>query len=150
MSMEICVLSDAQLGSIAEWQHAINVEGFPLRLSSDKPLANLAGFLPAHLNDKLSGFECHFIQLSDITSTYPEIEFGHAWKYAMALNWIGNFNEMQAAWMAAAAYARATNGIVFDEEAGQLYDGAQATQAVQDMVREIPNLEAMIRDLTQR
>src|SRR4029077_9200128 len=150
MSMEICVLSDAQLRSIAEWQQAINLEGFPLRLSSDKALANHIGFLPAYLNDKLSGFECHFTQPSDVASTYPEIDFGHAWKYAMALNWIGDFNEMQAAWMAAAAYARATNGIVFDEEAGQLYDGAQAAQAVQDIVREIPNLEAMIRDLIRR
>src|SRR5258707_7617234 len=133
-----------------EWQHAINVEGFPLRLSSDKPLANLAGFLPAHLNDKLSGFECHFIQLSDITSTYPEIEFGHAWKYAMALNWIGDFNEMQAAWMAATAYARATNGIVFDEEAGQLYDGVQAAQAGPEIVRDITKILELSSDTTPR
>jgi hypothetical protein len=148
--MEICVFSDAQLSSIVEWQNAINLEGFPLRLSSDKPLANHSGFLPVYLNDNLSGFECQFVQPSDIATTYPEIEFGRAWKYAMALNWIGSFKEMQAAWMAAAAYARATDGIVFDEEAGQLYDGERAAQAVQDIVREIPNLEAMIRDLTRR
>jgi len=150
MSMEMCVLSDTQLGSIAEWQGAIDVEGFPLRLSYDKQLGQVGGFLPAYLNEKLTGFECWHREVADITSTYPEIEFGRPWKYAMAFIWGGDFNEMQAAWIAATAYAHATGGIVFDEEQGQLYDAAQAAQAVHDMVREIPNLEAMIRDLTQR
>ena len=35
MSMEICVFSDRILGSIAEWQQAIDAEGLPLRLSGD-------------------------------------------------------------------------------------------------------------------
>jgi hypothetical protein len=150
MSMEICVLSDVQLGSIAAWQKAIDVEGFPLRLSYDKPLAQVGGFLPAYLNDNLTGFECRQRELADITSTYPEIEFGRVWKCALVFIWGGDFNEMQAAWMAATAYARATGGIVFDEEQGQLYDAAQAAQIVHEIVREIPNLEAMIRDLTRR
>jgi hypothetical protein len=34
MSMEIYVLSDERLGSIAEWQHAIDVDNFTLELSA--------------------------------------------------------------------------------------------------------------------
>jgi hypothetical protein len=147
MSMEICVLSDVRLSSIAEWRRALDVEGFPLRLSYDKPLVQFSGFLPAYLNDKLTGFECHHIEPSEIVSTYPEIQFGHPWKYVITFIWIGDFSEMQAAWMAVTAYARATAGVIFDEESGQLYAPPQAAQAVQDIVREIPKLEAMMRDL---
>jgi hypothetical protein len=150
MSMEICVLSDVRLSSVDEWQKAIDGEGFPLRLSYDKPLTQAGGFLPAYLNDKLTGFECRQRELADITSTYPEIKFGRVWKCVLAFIWGGDFNEMQAAWMAATAYARVTGGIIFDEEQGQLYDAAQAAQTVHEIVREIPNLEAMIRDLTRR
>ena len=32
MAMEMYVLSDGQLGSIEEWQAAIDAEGFPLKL----------------------------------------------------------------------------------------------------------------------
>jgi len=39
MSMQICVFSDRTLGSIAEWQQAIDAEGFRLRLSDDVPQA---------------------------------------------------------------------------------------------------------------
>jgi hypothetical protein len=150
MSMEICVLSDVRLSSVDEWQKAIDGEGFSLRLSYDKPLAQVGGFLPAYLNDKLTGFECRQRDLADITSAYPEIKFGRVWKCVLVFIWGGDFNEMQAAWMAATAYARATGGIIFDEEQGQLYDAAQAAQTVHEIVREIPNLKAMIRDLTRR
>ena len=43
MSMEICVLSDARLASIAEWQISIEAERFPLRLPQEEPLAESGG-----------------------------------------------------------------------------------------------------------
>jgi hypothetical protein len=45
MSMTICVLADSQLGSVAEWQKAIDAEGFPLLLSDADPTRNLAARL---------------------------------------------------------------------------------------------------------
>ena len=147
MSMQICVLSDTQLNSISEWQRAIDAQGFPLRLSNDELLAQVRGFLPAYLAEKRTGFECHHLKPSDVMSTYPGINFGHAWKYAIAFLWIGDFNEMQAAWMAATAYACATAGVVFDEQGGALLEPLQALQAVQDIQRDLPKLEAMMRDV---
>ena len=82
--------------------------------------------------------------------TYPGINFGQAWTCGMAFIWIGDFNEMQAAWMAAAAYARATAGIVLDEDAVQLLTPPQALQAVRDMVRDMPKLEAAMRKMKER
>jgi hypothetical protein len=50
---QIFVLSDRRLGAIAEWQQAIDAEGFDLRLFED-----LSGHLPAHRGEQHAGFEC--------------------------------------------------------------------------------------------
>ncbi len=42
MSMELYVLSDRSLTSIAEWQLAIDSSGFPLRLSAAVRLVQIA------------------------------------------------------------------------------------------------------------
>jgi len=49
--------------------------------------------------------------------------------------------------MAAAAYAKATNGVVFDEEAGKIRSAADAQTVVGDIEREMPEMEALLRDL---
>jgi hypothetical protein len=148
--MQICVLSDAGLSAIAEWQKSIDAEGFPLRLDYDKPLAEVQGFLPANLNGIRTGFECHHVKPSYVIDTYPEINFDHAWRYVLAFIWIGDFNEMRAAWMAATAYALATAGVVFDENAGQLLTGPQAAQAVRQIERDMPKLEAKLLKMKEQ
>jgi hypothetical protein len=116
MSMQICVFSDTQLNATSEWQQAIDAASLPLRLSYEKPLAQAAGFLPGYLAGKLTGFEYRRRDPKDISSTYPNIHFGHNWKFVAVFIWGADLNEMQAAWMAAAAYAMATEGILFDEQ----------------------------------
>jgi hypothetical protein len=138
MSMEICVLSDAQLNSMSEWQHVIDAEGFLLRLSSRRPFPELAGFLPSHLRDERTGFECHHVPAKEMIETYADIDFKHKWKYALVFVWGGNNRAMKAAWMAATAYARATAGIVFDPQAGQLFSAAEALEVVKDNERVMP------------
>jgi hypothetical protein len=56
MSMELHVLSDRPLNSVAEWQRAIDREGFQLRLSSDIQFATASGMLPVTLEGKQTGF----------------------------------------------------------------------------------------------
>ena len=55
MAMEIFALSDRRLNSIAEWQRAIDDEGFPFppRLSADVLVGQLSGFLPARYDGVL-------------------------------------------------------------------------------------------------
>ncbi len=150
MSMEICVLSDTKLNSISEWQQAIDVEGFALQLSRDGQFTELNGFLPSILRDKQTGFECYHVSPRELFDTYDNIQFGREWKYALELVWGGNFTEMQAACMAATAYARATSGIVFDPQASQLLTASQAFEVVQDNERVLPQLEARARELRNR
>lgn len=128
MAMELWVLSDKQLSSIAEWQAAINAEGFPLTLSDERPLDKVNGFLPARLRGQPAGFECGHWPAAEFMRDMSTITFDRAWKYVLALRWRANFNELRAAWIAASAYARATEGIVFDDQEGKIRDAAEAAE----------------------
>lgn len=137
MTMQIYVLSDVRLKSISEWQNAIGREGFPLLLDDEDPreLSEITCFVSAILEQKRTGFECYH--------SYG-VRFDRDWKYVLELVWGGDFTEMQAATMAATAYARATSGIVFDPQAGQFLTASKAFEAVQEDARilaELPELK---------
>lgn len=132
MAMEIFALSDRQLNSVAEWQRAIDGESFPFppRLSDGVSFANMSGFLPVWYDGAQCGFECDHWALQSIMDDYPEIAFGHPWKYALAFRFGIRRGELECAWMAATSYARATRGIVFDTEEGRLFRPDEAAQLV--------------------
>lgn len=133
MSMELMIFSDRQLGSIQEWQATIDAEGFPLRLSSDVILDRISGFFPMHLRGELTGFECYHEDPGEIIATNPDLGIDHPWKFVLHLVWLGSkWNELIAAWMAATAYARATDGIIIDGEDWKIYNPAQARAVVDD------------------
>ena len=75
------------------------------------------------------------------------VNFGHEWKHVLAFRWGSNLNQVPAVWMAATAYAKATNGVVFDEEGGKIRSAADAQTVVGDVEREMPEMEALLRDL---
>jgi hypothetical protein len=133
MAMELWVLSDKQLGSIAEWQAAINAEGFPLTLSDERPIDKVNGFLPARLRGQPTGFECSHWPAAEFMRDMSTIDFGHAWTHVLALRWRADFDELRAAWIAGSAYARATSGITFDDQEGKIRN---ATAAVETARRE--------------
>jgi hypothetical protein len=131
MAMELWVLSDKKLNSIAEWQSAIDAEGFALQLSDGTSFGELNGFLPAHLRGRSTGFECNHWPASAFMHEMQEMlgtDFGHDWTYVLAFRWRGDFNELRAAWIAGAAYAQATGGIVFDDQEGKLRSAVEARE----------------------
>ena len=73
----------------------------------------------------------------------PGVDFGHEWKHVLAFRWGGNLNQVPAVWMAATAYAKATNGVVFDDEQGKISSAADARTVVNDVEREMPEIEAI-------
>jgi hypothetical protein len=134
MAMELQILSDRRLSTIGEWQNAIAAESFRLQLSDKTVLDAVDGFLPSHLDGKLTGFECNFWDAHEVMAEHPGVDFGRDWKYALALRWLGSKrDEMLAAWMAATAYARATDGVVFDELDGKIRAASQALEIVRDL-----------------
>ena len=72
MSMEIYVMSERRLGSIAEWQQAIDAEGFDLRLDASRPFEKLSGHLPAQRGDQHAGFECDHWKPADVLEAFAE------------------------------------------------------------------------------
>lgn len=147
MAMELFVLSDALLRSTADWQTAIDGEDYPLRLNGNRPIEALQGFLPALLRNTKTGFECNLCPADEFMRERPGVDFGHEWKRVLAFRWGGNLNQVPAVWMAATAYAKATNGVVFDDVQGKIYSATDARTVVNDVEREMPAMEAMLRDL---
>ncbi len=147
MAMELFVLSDKQLNSVADWQTAIDGEGYPLRLEASAPVEALKGFLPATLRDTKTGFECNPWPAAEFMHE-AGVKFDHEWRHVLAFRWGGNLSQVPAVWMAAAAYAKATDGVVLDEE-GKISTAAEARSVVEQVEREMPQIEAMLRNITQ-
>ena len=146
MSMELYILSDTRLASIAEWQRAIDAEGFALRLSAAVPFDQLSGGLAAMLGEKRTGFECDHWDAAVVMEEAPEIEFGHPWKYALAFRWLGmEFEQGDAVCMAAAAYARATGGVILECESGELIGPARMKELIHQSLEARPLMEERLR-----
>ena len=148
MSMELYVLSDVQLPSIAAWQQAIDVDGFPLRLFTGRPFAELKGVLPIQLRDRQAAFECDHWNAAELMTELSDVDFGHSWKFVLALRWTGNPYEGIAAYMAGSAYAKATGGVVFDCEEGKTVSSERASEIAGEIERDIPMIEEMVRRMT--
>lgn len=151
MSMELHVLSDRRLASIAEWQHAIDAEGFPLVLAADVDLAMARGFLPATLQGRQSGFESYDDDAARTLDFLGRNHFDRPWRHALGFRWLGSrFDELETAWMAATAYAAATAGIVFDHEEGKVFTPAEARETVRTIQRDRPATEAIMQQVKDR
>lgn len=152
MSMELRLFSDRRLSTIGEWQNAIAAEAFSLQLSAKTSLDAVNGFLPSRLRGKLTGFECSHWDASKVMAEYHGVDFGHDWNYALALRWLGSKrDEMLAAWMAATAYARATEGVVFDELDGKIHTASQALEIVRDLESDDQHIvDAAVKEALRR
>jgi hypothetical protein len=141
MSMEIFVLSDKRLGTIDEGQQAIDAEGFDLRLDTSRPFEDLSGHLPAHRGEQHAGFECDHWDPLDVMDeeSCADIDFGRRWTQALAFRFGGDFHALWAAYAAAAAYAKATDGVVFDGESGEVLPPEKAAQVARDIERDLPS-----------
>jgi hypothetical protein len=133
-------------------QRAIDAESFPfpLRLSADASFDELNGFLPARYENAPSGFECDHWDSRSIIADYPHIGFGHAWKYALAFRFGVKPGELESAWMAATAYARATRGLVFDTEEGKLFQPDEAAQVIRKIENNRPLRAAIHEAIDQK
>jgi hypothetical protein len=142
MSMEIHALSDRQLTSIAEWQQAIDAEGFGLRLSAARPFESLKGFLPAHSGEEKTGFECYHDDARELLAAYSAFDFGRPWKFVLSFRWSANLAACLAAYMAATAYAKATDGVVFEAEESRILAPQQALDCTRQIEKDLPAVQA--------
>lgn len=149
MSMEAFVLSDRALGSIEEWQAAIDAEGFGLRLETMQAMAALRGHLPARWSGREAGFECGHGSLEELASTYPDSGFGRDWKHVLCFYW-GTLPGCVGAYMAASAYARATGGLIFDPQDDKLLTAEEACKVARETEAVAPQIEAELAESARR
>jgi hypothetical protein len=148
--MELAIFSNRQL-SIQEWQAAIDAEGYPLRLSPQMVFECLSGFFPMYLRGELTGFECYREDVSDVRDKVPDIDIEQEWKFVLVFVWLGSKeNELLAAWMAATAYAQATDGMILDGEAGKMCTPADARVLVHDLEHPSPAALAAMQEIRER
>jgi len=149
--MEMHVLPDRRLGSITEWQRAIDDENFLLRLDPDGDLLKARGFWPATLAGKQSGFELYHDDAARTLDSLGRALFDRDWQYALGFRWLGSrFEELESAWMAAIAYAAATGGIIFDHEEGKVLTPQEARETVRSIVSDRPATEAILEEVKRR
>jgi hypothetical protein len=137
--MEIYVLSDKRLVSLADWQGAIAAEGFGLRLGTERSFDDLRGHLPAQLDEQHAGFECDHWDAGGLMDAHRSLDYGHRWEHALAFRFGGDLHACLGAYMAATAYARATDGVVLECEELKLLtpqDALEATRAIEQFMRD--------------
>jgi hypothetical protein len=150
MSMEIYVLSDKRLSSMATWQKAVENDGFALRLDIDRPLGQLQGHLPATWRGQPAGFECDHWKPDDVLAGYPKARFDHRWAYCLAFRWGANARACLGAYMAASSYAKATSGVVFDCDAAKILTPQQAKQTATQIEKDLPSFERTMQSFMAR
>ena len=150
MSMELHVLSDRTLDSVAEWQRAIDREGFQLRLSNDVHFPTARGMLPVTLEGKQTGFECYHDDAMETIRFLGASHFTHFWKFALGLRWGADFSALEAAWMAGTAYAASANGIIFDHEEEKVFTSQQGREVVAKLVSDRPRIKAFMEELERK
>lgn len=151
MAMELHVLSDRRLNSIAEWQQAIDAEKYPLQLGADMNPGAVDGLLPAVMNGQQVGFECFNDRAPETMNFLGNDQFNRPWKYALGFRWRGSgFEELKAAWMAATAYAAATGGIIFDHEEGKVLTPQQGRKLAAKFISESPRIKARLEEIKKQ
>jgi hypothetical protein len=150
MSTEIYALSDRRLASVDEWQQAIVREGFDLRLYDSRPFAALGGRLPAHRGGRHAGFECNHSSAAELIDGYRNIHFGRPWTQALAFRVGADLDALWGALGAAAAYARATDGVVFDPVAGEVLPTASAIESARQVERDLPRMQEAIEEIRKQ
>lgn len=131
MSDGLYVLHDSDLPSLGEWQAALDSMGLKLVLDRRVSPAGHAGYFPARLGRKQSGFELHQEDGSDILAN-GGTPTERPWKHATLLIWHDE-TELLAAYMAGAALARATDGVVHDPLDAKTYTLDQTLAKIRDI-----------------
>jgi len=117
------------------------LRGFALTLSTARPIHGLEGFVPAQSGEMESGFECYHDDDSELLVAYASVDFGHPWRFALSFRWGGNLAACLAAYQAGAAYAKATGGVLFDPEQGEILAPQKAVEAARQLEKDLREAE---------
>ena len=150
MPMEIYALSNRRLASIAEWQEAITREGFDLRLYESRPFVSWMDIWRHIAVAGPLGFACEHRDAVELIDNHRNIDFGRRWMKALAFRPGADFDALWGALAAAAAYARATDGVVFDPIAREVLPAAKAVESARQVERDLPGVREAFAEIITR
>jgi len=144
MSLDGFVLSNRIISRNQDWQRALDELDFKVTLLfHDVDLKTRHGHLPAIWSGREAGFECGPTDLHELVETYDDFDFGGPWSHAYAFYW-STLPGLLGAYMGMAAYAHATEGVVFDPQEGVVLTARAAIEQTRTIERDYPRLEALI------
>lgn len=151
MAMELFVFSDRQLQTISEWNRALFEIGFDVVIEETGKIAELSGHQPTKLRGRDVWIEYdHF----DPTEFFEELKEGvkkeRDWRYLLAFRWGSDIYAHSAVFMAAAAYAKATEGVVLDEWEPIFRKWEEVAEIARQADLDTPKVEAWLREQQNR
>jgi hypothetical protein len=149
MSVELVVLSDHRLISKEEWQRAINAEGLGIQLPLGDLIEDLEGFLPVRSNGAATGFECDHCDAGEVLALYPNVKFERPWLYGLVFRFT-DFDACVAAYISAAVYAKASNGVLFDPQEGLVMASEEALGRIEQVRRDIAKWRKLVLSTATR
>jgi hypothetical protein len=75
-------------------------------------------------------------------AAYGAFDFGRPWKFVLSFRWGADLAACLAAYMAASADAKATDGVVFDAEEGRILTPQQALDRARQIEKDLPAVQA--------
>lgn len=109
------------------------------------PFEELDGILPVHLGDRRTSFECVHWDARVLMAESPGLDFGHEWTHALSFRWGADIYASPAAYMAGAAYAKATDGIVLDCEEYRIFTPQRTVEVARQVMEDTPVVEEALR-----
>lgn len=120
MSVDLIVyLRRSEMPSPFAWQHAIQAAGFPVELDPDFDLDHSKGFRPCKLRGLISGFEYYGEPLSEADRV--AVDAPATSDFSVTLVTHSDLKEFACSVAAAAALARASNGVLLDPQSGDSF-----------------------------
>jgi hypothetical protein len=150
MAMELFVFSDQKLGSIAEWNAALAELGFEVVIEEGGGIAGLNGSWPTKLRGRDVWIEYNHWDAAEFLEDQKEyVKKERDWKYLLAFRWGSDIYAHPSVFMAAAAYAKATDGVVLDEWEPIFRKWEEVAEIARQADLETPKVEAWLREREQ-
>ena len=144
MAMELFVFSDKRPETIMEWNTTLAEMGFSVVIDDSRSIAELSGSQPTKLRDRNVWIEYDHFDPAKFFEGQDYVRMERDWKYLLAFRFGGDLYALTAVLMAAAAYAKATDGVVLDEYEPVFRSWQQVAQMAIDNDRDTPRIEALM------
>ena len=148
MAMELFVFSDKRPDTVAEWNATLADIGFDVVIDAGR-VADLSGSQPTKLRGHDVWIEYDHFDAAKFFEDQDYVKKERDWKYLLAFRWGSDIYAHPAVFMVAAAYAKATDGVVLDEWEPIFRKWDEVAEIARQADLETPKVEAWLREREQ-